>query len=874
MNFFNFLRSNNKNHKSIRVKTNIGDKYINVKLDQTYESLDILSLKIFQKDIYRLFDADYGVIVGRVLGTGVGIPNCRISVFVPIDENEEIVPTNLEDIKKIEALALYPYQTVYDKDSSGKIYNLLPKYAKNRNVNGFPDNEFGIGATPITPVGTFPEKEEILVNETVAYVYDKYLRYTTVTNESGDYILTVPSNRSYDVTMCCDITDIGKFSTTAALLKLEGYPDNYFNETGTLINEDIPLERLPNIDIQNLPIYINPLWSQNQDNTNVGINRLDFNISKKIRPFSTVIGNYFTQNKSGWWGDRIIFRALIGLRSLCLTLLGSCVPNNTNAFITIWFALQFKVCIKYLGDFTILNWTVNTSPNELSCNDFRMCLGIRVKYIIPFFNFLFNQRRYCTLRGGKVNSEPFDFRFELADECTRGAALRILGGEITDKLFLEKHERGDIDIKVMSIKNTVPDAICDTLNTLPVNDTTISTQYDTDSDIELYQENKYVKYINNGNFVVLIPPNRKKVIINEEGDLIEVDKDSDIGVFTQFRGYFLLSHKDETDNPPTADVTAKIKLKIPQEFDYNNNPITWIWKHFTFDFGEIYSVAQYNEVRFADFDQNNESGDDDMLKPGKTIGWDEQTNILFTGGFNTDNNIITYNRDNNTDIQYTSFYNHITYLGIDGDLASINNDGDGYGTDTTTTGQQPQLNRPTGIILYRYGETTITYENQISGWNMFDNNPYNGNSPTVINFRINLVLPSNYNIPTANDLWSFGIRASSESQVQRMKFNGSPFYGSEQDFLYNIDNLAPTYQFTSGTDGAIFKFFDITIPQQYLQYFYIFHKLMVDDVASDYQQWNLEAVLSNGYDNTSYNNVIIGTINRSSGLERYINKPY
>jgi hypothetical protein len=849
-----------------------------VKLDQTYESLDILSLKIFQKDIYRLFDSDYGVIVGRVLGTGVGIPNCRISVFVPIDENEEIIPTTLDDIKKIEALALYPYQTVYDKDSSGKVYNLLPKYSKNRNVNGFPDNEFGIGATPITPVGTFPEKEEILVNETVAYVYDKYLRYTTVTNESGDYILTVPSNRNYDVTMCCDITDIGKFSTTAALLKLEGFPDNYFNETGTLINEDIPLERLPNIDIQNLPIYVNPLWSQNQENTNVGINRIDFNITKKIRPFSTVIGNYFTQSKSSWWGDRIVFRALIGLRSLCVPLIGDCVALNTDNFISFYYSFSIRLRLRALGvtiiDDDIVKAFSNTQYQRAEPNWFKFCLGFKVKYIIPFFNFLFNQRRYCTLRGGKVNSEPFDFRFELADACTRGEALKILGGEITDKLFLEKHERGDIDIKVMSIKNTVPDAICDTLNKVDVKDTTISTQYDTDSDIELYQENKYVKYINNGNFVVLIPPNRKKVIINEEGDLIEVDKDSDIGVFTQFRGYFLLSHKGETDNPPTADVTAKIKLKIPQEFDYNNNPITWIWKHFTFDFGEIYSVAQYNEVRFADFNQNNESDDDDMLKPGKTIGWDEQTNILFTGGFNTDNNNVTYNRDNNTDIQYTSFYNHVTYLGIDGDLKSINNDGDGYGYDSATVVPQPPLNRPSGIILYRYGESNILPENQISGWNMFDNNPYNGNTPTVINFRINLVLPADYNIPTANDLWSFGIRASSESQIQRMEFNGPPFNGPDKNYLFNVDNLAPTYQFISGTDGAIFKFFDITIPQQYLHYFYIFHKLMVDDNASDYQQWVLETVLSNGYDNTSYNNVIIGTINRSSGLERYINKPY
>jgi hypothetical protein len=57
-------------------------------------------LKIFQKDLYRLFDADYGVIVGRVLGQGVGIPNCRVSVFISLDEETTSTPSTLEDIKK------------------------------------------------------------------------------------------------------------------------------------------------------------------------------------------------------------------------------------------------------------------------------------------------------------------------------------------------------------------------------------------------------------------------------------------------------------------------------------------------------------------------------------------------------------------------------------------------------------------------------------------------------------------------------------------------------------------------------------------------------------------------------------------------------
>ena len=285
MGIFNFLKSNSEHRKSIRVNTNIGDKFINVKLGQTYESMDILSLKIFQKDLYRLFDADYGIIVGRVLGQGVGVPNAKVSVFIPIDEEDITNPTTLDDIKKIEAAALYPFESVFDKDGNGKVYNLLPKYGRNRNFNGFPDNNYGIGATPKTPVGTFPEKDEILVNETVAYVYDKYLKYTTVTNESGDYILTVPANKSYNVNMSCDITDIGRFSTCAALLKLEGYPDNYFSEDGRTLNDEIPLERLPNIDIQNNSITVKPLWSQNTDNANVGINRLDFNLIKKINNF-------------------------------------------------------------------------------------------------------------------------------------------------------------------------------------------------------------------------------------------------------------------------------------------------------------------------------------------------------------------------------------------------------------------------------------------------------------------------------------------------------------------------------------------------------------------------------------------------------------
>ena len=63
--------------KSIRLRTQPGvDRNINVKIDQDFDSLEILSLKLRQEDLYTQFCADYGVVVGRVIANnGLGIPN-------------------------------------------------------------------------------------------------------------------------------------------------------------------------------------------------------------------------------------------------------------------------------------------------------------------------------------------------------------------------------------------------------------------------------------------------------------------------------------------------------------------------------------------------------------------------------------------------------------------------------------------------------------------------------------------------------------------------------------------------------------------------------------------------------------------------------
>ena len=157
--------------KSYRIRTSVdgtpgSDKTIRVQIDQDFDFLEVLSLKLTQSDVYQRFCADYGVIVGRVVANGgFGVPNARVSVFVPLDdldENDPVIST------------LYPYKSITDKNEDGYRYNLLP----------YSPSYDGHAAT-----GTFPTREDVLTRKEVLKIYDKYYKYTVKTNESGDYMI-------------------------------------------------------------------------------------------------------------------------------------------------------------------------------------------------------------------------------------------------------------------------------------------------------------------------------------------------------------------------------------------------------------------------------------------------------------------------------------------------------------------------------------------------------------------------------------------------------------------------------------------------------------------------------------------------------------
>ena len=411
----------------IATKLNQKNKYLNIKLEQSYSMLDVLSLSLNQTDQTVLANAGYGVVVGRVSISQVGIPNAKVSVFIPIDPNE--TPDNA---------AVYPYSTVRSQDASGKRYNLLTKIRRWNPFSTFPPNASGIGASPKVPVGTMPDKVEVLANGVWREVFPKYYKYTTTTNQSGDYMLFCPAG-AQTMFVDCDISDIGRFSTTYAVMShVQGLPPESFNNNGTLLEPSNDLSTLPNIQSQTAAVYVRPFWGDSTSGQQIGITRQDFKLNAKLLPSFTIFGSSMTTSKDSWWGDIVILRLLIGLQKFCFSF---------PCAITVCFKLKiipnlhvqldptqsdFGVSINFTyfdasNTFYLFpnNWTLSTifpfiitdgSCNTYSCNDCSdfVCFSLKVDQqdyyipcIIPYINIQSIVYNRCTVNGGVFDLPPF-----------------------------------------------------------------------------------------------------------------------------------------------------------------------------------------------------------------------------------------------------------------------------------------------------------------------------------------------------------------------------------------------------------------------------------------------------------------------------------
>lgn len=297
-----------ENNRNIRIRTLVdpnksdltrdssGKNYLKVKLEQDFDFLEILSLNISQEEVYKRFCSDYGVVVGRVImNNGVGVPNAKVSIFVPLDA---------VDAEDEELNGLYPFSTIMDKDFEGKRYNLLPE-----------DQQFGCH----TPVGTMPSKREVLDNDKMLDVHCKYYKYTAVTNASGDFMIFGVPVGTWNMNVDVDLSDIGIYSQRPYDFIREGQPKKAFDSVTKFKGGD-DLDKLIQIKNRKTSVNVRPFWGD-LDQCEIGITRADVDLKHDIKPSAIFMGSIFGDNEKNSINKRCRPRKKLG--NLCETIAGA-----------------------------------------------------------------------------------------------------------------------------------------------------------------------------------------------------------------------------------------------------------------------------------------------------------------------------------------------------------------------------------------------------------------------------------------------------------------------------------------------------------------------------------------------------------------------
>ena len=261
---------------SFRIRTNLNeDRNLQVKLEQNFDTLEVLSLTVTPDEIYTRSCADFGVVCGRVFtNNGFGIPNARVSIFIPLEE---------EDLYNDIISALYPYKTLQDVNDDGYKFNLLP-YTSSHSGH--------------IPVGTFPDRSDVLIDKNVIEVYDKYYKFTVQSNDSGDFMIFGLPVGTHELFMQVDLSDIGPFSQTPQdLIRMGRATESQVD--GDLFKFSTNYNELPQIVTLRKTINVAPFFGQ-PEICNYNIYRSDFDLTAeagiKIEPTSVFMGSMFSTN--------------------------------------------------------------------------------------------------------------------------------------------------------------------------------------------------------------------------------------------------------------------------------------------------------------------------------------------------------------------------------------------------------------------------------------------------------------------------------------------------------------------------------------------------------------------------------------------------
>ena len=284
-------------NKVYRIRTKVGDdapNVIHVPLNQTYDMFEILSLKIGQKNTYKTYESDYGVVVGRVIANGgVGVPNAKISVFIEVSQNDTI-----------EEKLRYNFTSTTNVDFNGVKYNTLPDT---------------VDDVCHQDVGTFPNKRLVLDNQDIIETFDKYWKYTTTTNYAGDYmIFGIPTGSQ---TLHCDIdlSDCGVLSQRPRDMIYKGYNADMFDSPNKFrISKN--LNSLAQIITQDKGIFVYPYWGDaSNGEDNFAITRCDISLEYRFEPTAVFIGSIVTDKGNNAIGKNCTARESAGKMSDLIT---------------------------------------------------------------------------------------------------------------------------------------------------------------------------------------------------------------------------------------------------------------------------------------------------------------------------------------------------------------------------------------------------------------------------------------------------------------------------------------------------------------------------------------------------------------------------
>lgn len=287
-------------NRSYRIRTKVGQSDGELKIDlpliQSYDTLEILSLKLSQKNEYKFYDSQYGIVVGRVLlNEGFGCPNAKVSIFIPFEDDSD---TSYHE------RFLYNFRSTEDKSTNFVRYNLLPESVDNACHQD---------------VGTFPSKRLVLDNNDIIEIFDKYYKYTTTTNNSGDYMLYGVPVGEQEIHVDVDLSDIGTLSQRPRDMIAKGYNINMF-ESPNKFRKSTNLDSLSQIYTQNRGLNVYPYWgntnSTNEDSGGiVALTRCDIQIDYKIEPTAIFMGSIVTDKGSNSIGKNCTGTEKVGTMS-------------------------------------------------------------------------------------------------------------------------------------------------------------------------------------------------------------------------------------------------------------------------------------------------------------------------------------------------------------------------------------------------------------------------------------------------------------------------------------------------------------------------------------------------------------------------------